>query len=214
VRVIIAEDSMILREGLARLLEDAGTAVVGRTDNAEDLLALVDALRPDAAVVDIRLPPTHTDEGLRAARRIRERHPSVGVLILSQYVETGSALEVMAENPQGFGYLLKDRVADVGELTDALKRVAVGESVMDPQVVARMLNRRRTAGTLDELTSREREVLALMAEGRSNEAITRRLGVGAKTVETHVRNIFTKLQLEPRLADHRRVLAVLAYLQK
>jgi DNA-binding NarL/FixJ family response regulator len=214
VRVIIAEDSMILREGLARLLEDAGTSVAARTDNADDLLALVREHRPDAVIVDIRLPPTHTDEGLRAARRIRERHPHVGVLILSQYVETGSALELLAQHPHGFGYLLKDRVADVDELTDALKRVATGESVMDPQVVARLLNRRRTAGALDELTAREREVLALMAEGRSNEAITRRLGVGAKTVETHVRNIFAKLQLEPRLADHRRVLAVLAYLQK
>ena len=213
-RVILAEDSVILREGLARLLEDAGVCVVGQTDNADQLLALVRSLRPDVALVDIRMPPTHTDEGLRAAREIRESHPAVGVLLLSQYVETGSAVQLMSRDPQGFGYLLKDRVADIDELTDAIKRVAAGESVIDPQVVARLLGRRRVESPLDELTGREREVLALMAEGRSNEAITRRLGVGGKTVETHVRNIFTKLQLEPSLTDHRRVLAVLAYLQR
>jgi DNA-binding NarL/FixJ family response regulator len=211
--VILAEDSVILREGLAHLLADAGVDVVGQTGDAEGLLELAGALRPDAVVVDIRVPPTHTDEGLRAAREIHERHPGVGILILSQYIETGGAVEVIMRDPQGCGYLLKDRVADIGELTDALKRVAAGESVIDPEVVARLISRRRVANALDELTARELEVLALMAEGRSNEAITRRLGVGGKTTETHVRNIFTKLQLEQSLADHRRVLAVLAYLR-
>jgi DNA-binding NarL/FixJ family response regulator len=214
VRVIIAEDSALLRQGLIRLLEDACVEVVGQTDNADDLLSLVSAREPDAALVDIRMPPTHTDEGLRAARAIRERHPSVGVLILSQYVETSSAVQLMARDPQGFGYLLKDRVADVDELTDALKRVTAGESVIDSQVVARLLGRRRPPSALDDLTERERQVLALMAEGRSNEAIMQHLFVSSKTVETHVRNIFTKLRLEPSLTDHRRVLAVLAYLQQ
>ncbi|MBQ0985805.1 response regulator transcription factor [Streptomyces sp. F63] len=213
-RVIIAEDSVILREGLARLLGEAGLTVTGLAGDAEDLLPLVAAQRPHAVVVDIRMPPTHTDEGLRAAREIRERHPGTGVLVLSQYIETGPALDALARNPKGFGYLLKDRVADIGRLTDALGRVARGESVMDPLVVERLFRRRRVGGGLDDLTGREREVLALMAEGRSNEAITQSLGVGAKTVETHVRNVFTKLRLEPSQTDHRRVLAVLAYLRQ
>jgi DNA-binding NarL/FixJ family response regulator len=213
VRVVVAEDSKLLRQGLVRLLEDAGVSVVGQTDSAPQLLMLVDTLNPHAALIDIRMPPTHTDEGLRAAREIRERHPAIGVLILSQYVETSSAVQLMARNPQGFGYLLKDRIADVDELTGALKRLVAGESVIDSQVVARLLGRRRAASALDDLTERERQVLALMAERRSNEAIIQRLGVGGKTVETHVRHIFTKLHLEPSLTDHRRVLAVLAYLQ-
>ncbi|MGS2588568.1 response regulator transcription factor [Streptomyces hebeiensis] len=212
-RVIVAEDSVLLREGLVRLLEDSGVTVIGQAGDAEGLLALVGDLRPDVAVVDIRMPPTHSDEGVRAARRIRERFPAVGVLLLSQYVETGRAVEAMSRQPGGFGYLLKERIADVDELTDAIKRVDAGEPVMDPEVVARLLGRRRVASALDTLTRRERDVLALMAEGRSNEAIGQRLYVSGKTVETHVRNVFTKLGLEPAVADHRRVLAVLAYLQ-
>lgn len=213
-RVILAEDSVILREGLVRLLEDAGVTVVGAVGDTDGLLELVRTQRPDVALLDIRMPPTHTDEGVRAARDIRERHPEVGVLLLSQYVETSSAVLVMSREPRGFGYLLKDRVADISELHGAIKRVAARESVIDPQVVARLLDRRRVDGALDELTSREREVLALMAQGRANEAITQCLGVSSKTVETYVRNIFSKLQLEPSLTEHRRVLAVLAYLQR
>ncbi|NBM15725.1 response regulator transcription factor [Streptomyces sp. GC420] len=212
--MIIAEDSVIFREGLVRILTEAGVVVAGQTDDVGRLHELVSTHRPDVAVLDIRLPPTFTDEGLRAARDIRERHPGVGVLVLSQYVETGSPLRALARDPRGFGYLLKERVADIDELTDALKRVADGQSVVDPEVVTRLLGRRRPAGPLDELTDREHEVLALMAEGRSNEAITHRLGVSGKTVETHVRNVFAKLRLEPGRQDHRRVLAVLAYLRR
>ncbi|MEU1309222.1 response regulator transcription factor [Streptomyces cinnamoneus] len=212
-RVTVTEDSVLLREGLVRLLAEEGFTVAGRSEDADDLLRLVDEVRPDVALIDIRLPPTHTDEGVRAACAIRERHPGTGVLLLSQYVETGSAVRVMSRDPRGFGYLLKDRIADVYELSDAVKRVGAGESVIDPEVVARLLRRRRAESTLEQLTQRERDVLALMAEGRSNEAIAQRLVVGGKTVETHVRNIFTKLGLEPSLTDHRRVLAVLMHLQ-
>ncbi|GHC34867.1 response regulator transcription factor [Streptomyces cinnamoneus] len=212
-RVTVTEDSVLLREGLVRLLAEEGFTVAGQSEDADELLRLVDEVRPDVALIDIRLPPTHTDEGVRAACTIRERHPGMGVLLLSQYVETGSAVRVMSRDPRGFGYLLKDRIADVYELSDAVKRVGAGESVIDPEVVARLLRRRRAESTLEELTQRERDVLALMAEGRSNEAIAQRLVVGGKTVETHVRNIFTKLGLEPSLTDHRRVLAVLMHLQ-
>lgn len=212
-RVIVADDSLLLREGLVRLLEESGVTVAGQAGDAEELLALVDDRRPDVALVDIRMPPTYSDEGVRAAHRIRERFPGTGVLLLSQYVETGSAVEVMSRRPGGFGYLLKDRIADLGELADAVKRVGAGEPVMDAEVVARLLGRRRVTSALETLTRRERDVLALMAEGRSNEAIGRRLYIGGKTVETHVRNVFTKLGLEPALEDHRRVLAVLAYLR-
>ncbi|MEU1677343.1 response regulator transcription factor [Streptomyces roseifaciens] len=212
-RVTVTEDSVLLREGLVRLLTEAGVQVVGQTGDAEDLLRLVEKVRPDVALLDIRLPPTHTDEGVRAACAIRGRCPEVGVLLLSQYVEAGSAVQVMARRARGFGYLLKDRVADVEELTGAIKRVGAGESVIDPMVVSRLLHRRRTGSALEELTPRERDVLALMAEGRSNEAIAEQLVVGGKTVETHVRNIFAKLGLEPSLTDHRRVLAVLSYLR-
>ncbi|GIE47412.1 DNA-binding response regulator [Amorphoplanes nipponensis] len=211
-RVIVAEDSVIMREGLCRLLEDAGITVAGRAGDAPTLLAQVERGEPDVVLTDIRMPPTHTDEGLRAAREIRDRHPGVGVLILSQYLETTTALRALSRHPRGLGYLLKERIADVGQLIEAIGRVAAGGSVIDPQVVATLLGRRRTAGALDELTARERTVLGLMAEGRSNDAIAQRLGVGGKTVETYVRNIFMKLCLEQNLVDHRRVLAVLAYL--
>ncbi|MFC7819864.1 response regulator transcription factor [Streptomyces sp. NPDC057367] len=212
-RVIVADDSLLLREGLVRLLREAGLGVVGQAGNPDDLLALVADARPDVALVDIRMPPTHTDEGVRAAARIRARFPDVGVLLLSQYVDTSGVVRALSREPESFGYLLKDRIADLDELTEAVKRVAAGEPFIDPEVVQRLLGRRRTADALETLTRREREVLALMAEGRSNESITQRLGVGDKTVETHVRNIFIKLGLEPDPEGHRRVLAVLAYLQ-
>jgi DNA-binding NarL/FixJ family response regulator len=212
-RLIVADDSVILRQGLVRLLEDAGFAVVGQTGEVGQLLTLVRTQRPEVAIVDIRMPPTYTDEGLRAACQIQDQYPAVGVLILSHHIETGTAVRIMSRESRGFGYLLKDRIAHLYELTEAITRVAGGGSVIDPEVVDRLLNRSRLASPLDELTERERTVLALMAEGRSNDAIAQRLGVGAKTVETHVRNVFTKLGLEPRHADHRRVLAVLTYLQ-
>ncbi|CAM5671875.1 DNA-binding response regulator [Streptomyces spiroverticillatus] len=212
-RVIVAEDSALLRQGIVRLLGDAGFEVVAELGDAEALPALVDRHRPDSVLLDIRMPPTHTDEGLRAASAIRAQHPGTGILLLSQYVETTDTVRELARDPRGFGYLLKERVADIDELGSALKRVAAGESVLDPQVVARLLAAPRAPGPLDELTGREREVLGLMAEGRSNDAIARHLVIGAKTVETHVRNIFAKLALETDLHDHRRVRAVLTYLR-
>ncbi|MFD3515562.1 LuxR C-terminal-related transcriptional regulator [Streptomyces sp. NPDC058657] len=212
-RVIVAEDSALLRQGVVRLLTDAGFEVPAALGDAERLPALVAEHRPDAVLLDIRMPPTHTDEGLLAAARIRRGHPGTGVLLLSQYVETTDTVRALAEDPRGFGYLLKERVADIDELAGALKRVAAGESVLDPEVVARLLDTPRAPGPLDELTAREREVLALMAEGRSNDAIAGTLVIGAKTVETHVRNIFAKLALETDLHDHRRVRAVLTYLR-
>ncbi len=212
-RVIVAEDSALLRQGIVRLLTDAGFEVAAELGDARALPALVDRHRPDSVLLDIRMPPTHTDEGLRVAATIRERHPGTGILLLSQYVETTDTVRELARDPRGFGYLLKERVADIDELGSALKRVAAGESVLDPQVVARLLAAPRAPGPLDELTGREREVLGLMAEGRSNDAIARHLVIGAKTVETHVRNIFAKLALETDLHDHRRVRAVLTYLR-
>ncbi|MCX5202836.1 response regulator transcription factor [Streptomyces sp. NBC_00237] len=211
--MIVAEDSALLRQGIVRLLTDAGFDVAAALGDARALPALVDLHRPDAVLLDIRMPPTHTDEGLRAAAAIRERHPGTGILLLSQYVETTDTVRELARDPRGFGYLLKERVADIDDLGSALKRVAAGESVLDPQVVARLLAAPRAPGPLDELTGREREVLGLMAEGRSNDAIARHLVIGAKTVETHVRNIFAKLALEADLHDHRRVRAVLTYLR-
>ncbi|MGI5195883.1 response regulator transcription factor [Streptomyces sp. CA-288835] len=211
--MIVAEDSVLLREGLVRLLRDAGLTVVGQAGCADTLLRLVAELRPDVALVDIRMPPTHTDEGIRAAARIRDRFPETGVLLLSQYVETGTAVQELSRAPGGFGYLLKDRIADPSELTEGIKRVAAGEPFIDPEIVRRLLGRRRVDGALETLTRREGEVLALMAEGRSNESISRCLRIGGKTVETHVRSIFMKLGMEPDLEHHRRVLAVLAYLQ-
>ncbi|MYW63388.1 response regulator [Streptomyces sp. SID8379] len=211
--MIVAEDSALLRQGIVRLLTDEGIEVAADCGDTAPLLALVAEHTPDAVLLDIRMPPTHTDEGLVAAAAIRSAHPGTGVLLLSQYVETTSTVRALAEEPEGFGYLLKERVADIDELGGALKRVAAGETVLDPLVVARLIDAPRASGPLDKLTGRERDVLALMAEGRSNEAIAQKLVIGGKTVETHVRNIFTKLRLEPDLLEHRRVMAVLTYLQ-
>jgi DNA-binding NarL/FixJ family response regulator len=212
-RVVIADDSVLLREGLSRLLEESGFEVVGQAGDAEDLLRKVGAHRPAVAVVDVRMPPTHTDEGLRAAHRIRSEHPDTAVLVLSQYVEEAYALELLSESTERTGYLLKDRVADVDTFTDAVRRVAGGGSALDPEVVALLLGRRRREDPLESLTGREREVLALMAEGRSNAAIAEALVVTERAVEKHVTSIFNKLDLTPTAVDHRRVLAVLAYLK-
>ena len=209
-RVILAEDSVLLRKGLALLLTEAGHEVTAAVASAEELLRAVTQDQPDVAVVDVRMPPTFTDEGLRAALVIRERWPDVGVLVLSQWVEERYATELIAGRPHGVGYLLKDRVADVDEFVDALNRVAAGGSALDPEVVVQLLARSRHP--LGELTPREREVLTLMAEGRSNGAIAAALVVGAGAVEKHINNIFMKLGLAPAERDHRRVLAVLRYL--
>jgi DNA-binding NarL/FixJ family response regulator len=212
VRVVIAEDSVLLREGVARLLEDAGFDVVAQTGSADDVMLKVRSYTPDVVIVDIRMPPTHTDEGLRAAQEIREKHPGTGVLVLSQYVEAAYALELLAESAEGVGYLLKDRVSDVGEFAAAVRRVAEGGSALDPAIVSQLVGRRRGDDPLDSLTPREREVLELMAEGRSNQGIAERLVVTERAVEKHVTSIFGKLRLPPAAEDHRRVLAVLAYL--
>jgi DNA-binding NarL/FixJ family response regulator len=213
VRIVVADDSVLLREGLIRLLGEAGFEVVAATGDADTALALVDKHQPDLVVLDIRMPPTHTDEGLRAAHEIRQRHPGIGTLILSQYVEAGYAVRLLEDGAEGVGYLLKDRISDVGELADAVRRVASGGCVVDPQVVSRLLGRKRSDHDIDRLSERERAVLACMAEGRSNSAIAKRLFMSDKTVESHVRSIFTKLDLEPSADDHRRVLAVLRYLR-
>jgi DNA-binding NarL/FixJ family response regulator len=212
-RVVIADDAVLFREGLARVLEAAGIQVVGQVGDADRLLAQVRADPPDAVVVDIRMPPTHTSEGLEAARRIRGEHARVGVLVLSQYVEPHHAMQLLEEGASGVGYLLKDRVANVGEVVEAVRRVAGGGSVIDPEVVAQLVGRRRTRNPIQELTERERQVLALMAEGRSNQAICERLFLSPKTVEAHVHSIFTRLDLPATPDDHRRVLAVLAFLR-
>jgi len=213
VRVVVAEDSVLLREGLVRLLAEGGFEVVGQAGDAEDLLRKVGAHRPDVAIVDVRMPPTHTDEGLRAAAEIRERHQQTAVLVLSQVIETGSALELLTQSAEGVGYLLKDRVADVDRFLEAVRRVAEGGSALDPEVVSTLLGRRRRDDPLAAITAREREVLALMAEGRSNQAIAEQLVVTERAVEKHVTSIFGKLGLAPAAEDHRRVLAVLAYLR-
>jgi DNA-binding NarL/FixJ family response regulator len=214
VRIVIAEDSVLLREGLAKLLEDEGIEVVGRADDADSLLLKVRSYRPDVAIVDVRMPPTHTDEGARAAVTIREEHPEVGVLLLSQVIEATFALRLFTESPAGFGYLLKDRVLDVDDFVDALRRVARGGTAIDPAVVSQLLGRTRPDDPIAALTERERSVLELMAEGRSNAGIGHKLFLSPKTVETHVHAIFRKLDLAPAPDDHRRVLAVLAFLGK
>jgi DNA-binding NarL/FixJ family response regulator len=212
-RVVIADDSVLLREGVVRLLQDAGFDVVAQAGDAEDLMRKVGAHKPDVAVVDVRMPPTQTDEGLRAAAEIKRTQPQTGVLVLSQVVEAGSALELFAGGADGLGYLLKDRVADIDRFTDAVRRVAEGGSALDPEVVSLLLGRRRREDPLEGLTPREREVLELMAEGRSNAAIAGQLVVTERAVEKHVTSIFAKLGLTPAAEDHRRVLAVLRYLE-
>jgi DNA-binding NarL/FixJ family response regulator len=212
VRVVIAEDLTLLREGLARLLGDRGWEIVAAVDDGPKLVAAIVEHRPDIAVVDVRLPPSFTDEGIRAAIEARERVPGTPILILSQYVEESYAKDLLASADGGVGYLLKDRVADVRQFVESLERVAGGGTAMDPEVVAQLLGRRDNRGPLSELTPREREVLTFMAEGRSNTGIGLELGISASAIEKHVKQIFAKLDLPPAGEDHRRVLAVLAYL--
>ena len=212
-RVVIADDAVILREGLARLLVEAGFEVVGQAADAGELLEQIEATSPDVAIVDIRMPPTHTDEGLQAAAEIRAEHPSVGILVLSQYVRPSYALELLSHGTEGVGYLLKDRVSDLDELAGSVRRVGEGGSVLDPSVVEQLVERPRSEDDpLEDLTEREREVLSLMAEGRSNKAIGQQLFITEHTVEKHVKNILGKLRLPESPDDHRRVLAVLTYL--
>jgi DNA-binding NarL/FixJ family response regulator len=211
-RIVIAEDAAVIRAGLTEILTDRGHEVVAAVGDAEALRAAVAGHRPDAAVVDVRMPPGHTDEGLRAAIAIRRDHPDIGILVFSQYVETRYATDLLSMRSGGVGYLLKDRVADVAEFTDALARVAAGGTVLEPEVVTSLMNSRRHADALAGLTAREHEVLALIAEGRSNSAIADRFAVSDRAVEKHISNIFSKLGLPPSDSDHRRVLAVLAYL--
>jgi DNA-binding NarL/FixJ family response regulator len=213
VRVIVADDAMLTREGIMRLLGGAGIEVAGQAEDADGLLRLVAAERPDAVIVDIRMPPTYTDEGLAAAQRIRAGHPGVGVLVLSQYVEPGYAMRLIDDRPDGVGYLLKERVFDAAILVDGLRRINDGECVIDPTIVARLVGRRREKDPLAGLTGREREVLSLVAEGLSNAAIANRLFVVERTVEAHTTQIFRKLGLDTDPGSHRRVLAVLAFLR-
>ena len=212
-RVALADDAVILREGRSRLLEEAGFEVVGLAGDGDALIELVERTRPDVAIIDIRMPPTHTDEGLRAAKVIRARWPTIGLLVLSQHVNPRYALELLSEGTDGVGYLLKERVSDLEELSASVNRVGQGGSVLDPAVVGQLVGRRRQADNpLEHLTDREQEVLALMAEGRSNRAIAERLCVTEHTVEKHVKNIFGSLRLPVSPDDHRRVLAVVTYL--
>lgn len=213
IRVVLADDSVLFREGLARVLAENGFAVAGQAGDAGELHAVVERETPDVVVTDIRMPPTNTNEGLLAAQRIRAEHPGVGVLVLSQYVETRQAIKLLQNAPQGVGYLLKDRVSDIAEFAGTVRRIACGGSVIDPEVVAQLLRRHGQDTNLADLTGRERDILALMAQGRSNRAICERLFLSPKTVETHVRSIFSKLGLLPAADDHRRVLAVLSYLK-
>jgi serine/threonine-protein kinase len=212
-RVVIADDEVLLREGLDRLLTEAGVDVVGKAATPDELRRRIELNRPDVAIVDIKMPPTHTDEGLVAAEDIRGSHPAVGVLVLSHYLESRYAMRLLDQHPSGVGYLLKERVSDIAVLTDALRRIHDGECVLDPTIVSRLINRPRPDGSLAALTERERQVLALMAEGRSNRGICDRLFLSPKTIEAHVKRIFMKLGLEQSPDDHRRVLAVLAHLR-
>ena len=212
-RVVVAEDSTLLREGLARLLTESGFDVVGRSANAGDLMLKVASYAPDVAVVDIRMPPTHTDEGFQAAMEIRAKHPGTGVLVLSQYVELGLAMKLLSESTEGAGYLLKDRVSDVGEFASAVRRVGQGGSAIDPTIVSQLLGRARGDDALGDLTPREREVLSLMAEGWSNQAIAEKLVITLRSAEKHVSSIFSKLDIPATGSEHRRVLAVLRYLR-
>ena len=213
-RIGLADDAVLLREALAASLQAAGFDVVGQAGDVDGLLALARSATPDVLVVDVRMPPTHTTEGLEAAQLIRREQPGMAILLLSQYIETRYAVELLRDDPSGIGYLLKDRVARIDDLADAVRRVAAGGSVIDPEVVARLLGRPRAHTPLDELTQREREILGLMAEGLSNQGIAEHLVLDGKTVEGHVTRIFSKLSLEPASSDHRRVLAVLSYLRQ
>jgi len=210
---VVADDVMLTREGIVRLLQDAGIEVVGEAEDAEALVREVNRTQPDVALVDIRMPPTHTDEGLVAAQAIRAKHPDVGVLVLSQYVEPSYALRLIQDHPERVGYLLKERVFDIATVVDALRRIVDGETVIDPTIVSRLVGRRRREDPLSQLTDREREVLGLVAEGMSNRAIATRLFVTERTVEAHITQIFMKLQLPESPDQHRRVLAVLAFLR-
>jgi DNA-binding NarL/FixJ family response regulator len=212
-RVVVAEDSVLLREGIVRVLEDAGFEVVGQAADADDLMRKVRAHKPNVAVVDIRMPPTNTDDGLRAARAIRAELPGTGVLVLSQYAEEGYALELVADRPEGVGYLLKDRIAEMDRFIDSVRRVAEGGSALDPEVVALLMGRSRSDDPLGELSVREREVLELMAEGRSNQSIAEQLVITERAVEKHITSIFSKLDLPVTAQNHRRVLAVLTFLR-
>jgi DNA-binding NarL/FixJ family response regulator len=213
-RVAIAEDTALLREGLAHLLRSAGLHVVGTAANADQLMHLVTEHRPDVVITDVRMPPTQTTEGLQAAKRIREQHPDTAVIVLSQHVETDVLFDLITADPRGIGYLLKERIADVDQFIDAIQRVAAGESVIDPDVITRLVTRNRVDSPLQSLTGRERDVLTMMAEGRSNHAIAEQLFMSPKTVESHIGNIFIKLALPPAAEHHRRVLAVLAFLHR
>jgi DNA-binding NarL/FixJ family response regulator len=214
VRVVIADDSLLIRDGLATLLRDAGIDVVAQTASADDLVLKIASYHPDVAIIDIRMPPTHTDEGLRAAEEIRQLHPDVGIMILSQHVEMGIATRLLTQSAAGIGYLLKDRVTNLDDFTAALRRVAEGGSVLDPQIVSQLLTKGRNADDpLNQLTPREREVLELVAEGRSNKGIGERLVITERAVQKHVTSIFMKLDLQQSDDDHRRILAVLAYMR-
>jgi len=213
VRVIVADDSALFRAGLVRVLESGGLDVVGQAGDAEEVYRLVAIAQPELVVLDIRMPPTQTTEGLVAAKQLRSQHPNLGVLLLSNYVESHHALELLSHTPGHVGYLLKDRVADENEFLDAVHRVGSGGSAIDPLVVTRLLNQKRSRNLVDDLTDRERTVLARMAEGRSNDAISAELSISPKTLETHIGTIYSKLGLEPSATDHRRILAVLRYLQ-